>query len=121
MWHHIKSVAEERNLSPRKLVDFALANQEKYGVFHNIGEVLVNTFHVDKLISDFVEQKDIIVSEIDNDNFKLVVMKKCNGKFDVIVDGVVRHPECDNEAVIRALAHYLNSFSYKLSKTEKAQ
>lgn len=124
MWHPIENVANHYNLDEQKLADFAMENHDKYGIVSEISTktraIFVNTWNVDKLVADFIAQNTVKVSEIDNVNFKLYVMKKHNEMFDVIVDGVVRHPNCDNEAVIRALTHYLDSFSYKLSKTEKA-
>ena len=67
---------------------------------------------VDGLVKDFkMSIVTNIVAEVEQGNIHLIVSQKGNNLFDVIVDGDVRHPDCDNLAVMRAMAHYLNSYA----------
>lgn len=36
--------------------------------------------------------------------------------YEVIVDGVVKHPDCSVEDALRALGHYINGLSFQLLK-----
>lgn len=38
--------------------------------------------------------------------------------YDVVVDGIVRHPKCSEEDVMRALGAYLMSFVHKAHKNK---
>jgi hypothetical protein len=53
MWHNLTFVAESRRVDPKALTDFALANEDQYGIATDRGEPEVNTWHVDKLVADF--------------------------------------------------------------------
>lgn len=53
MWHTIPFVAESRRLDAAALTDFAIANQDKYGIATERGRPEVNTWHVDQMVADF--------------------------------------------------------------------
>lgn len=61
----------------------------------------------------------MVIADVEQECFKMQVNQKGNNLFDVVVDGVVRHPDCDALAVIRALSHYLNSYTYSYDKLMK--
>lgn len=54
------------------------------------------------------------VVDVELDGKPLVVYRTTDGKYHVVVDYVVRHPQLDAESVIRAMANYLQFLSYKL-------
>jgi len=53
MWNPIEYVAKSRNLDATELKRFALDNKDKYGIVKENDSVEVNTWYVDKLITDF--------------------------------------------------------------------
>ena len=55
MWHPIPFVAESRRLDAAALTDFAMANQDKYGIMlaTHAGLPEVSTWHVDQMVDDF--------------------------------------------------------------------
>lgn len=49
----------------------------------------------------------------------LIVRRASDGlseRYDILVDGVLRHPNCTAEDVFRGLAHYAYALSYSLAK-----
>lgn len=60
-----------------------------------------------------------IIVDIDYNEGELVVEKKDNGLYDIIVGGKIVQPNHDAEGVMRALAHYLHSTNYKLHHKNK--
>ena len=61
--------------------------------------------------------KDNIISEADTRFGRLAVEQTARG-YTISVDGVVKHPDCSNDAVIRALCHYIHGAEYSLMKFE---
>lgn len=59
-----------------------------------------------------------IIVEIDFMGSQLVVMKKENGLYDVMVGDEIKHPDKNADGALAALGHYLHSLDYKLSKLE---
>lgn len=123
MWHDLNDVAQQHDFNKTVFINFAMENHDKYGIVSSIGSLginaAVNNWHVDALVKDFkMSIVTNIVAEVEQENIHLIVSQKGNNLFDVIVDGDVRHPDCDNLAVMRAMAHYLNSYAYKASKLE---
>ncbi|MBL1153140.1 MAG: hypothetical protein HND43_10475 [Armatimonadetes bacterium] len=53
MWHSLAFVAQSRRLNEKMFVEFALSDQERYGIVVERGVAEVNTWHVDALVSDF--------------------------------------------------------------------
>lgn len=45
-----------------------------------------------------------------------LVVKQRGLRYDIIVDGVVRHPNCTTEDLFRGLAHYIYGLSYSLQR-----
>lgn len=62
-----------------------------------------------------------IIVDVDMFEKPLQVIKKENGLYDVVHDGVVRHPDCKAENVMSALGHYIHSLDFHLTKaTQKS-
>jgi hypothetical protein len=57
----------------------------------------------------------IVDVEMANGN-PLIVERRGDGKYDVIVADVVRHPGCDAESVMHALGHYIHSMAHNCRK-----
>jgi hypothetical protein len=53
MWHTIAFVAESRHVEAGALTEFALANQDKYAIATDRVSPEVNTWYVDRFVSDF--------------------------------------------------------------------
>jgi hypothetical protein len=54
MWNNVNYVAVGRFLPAQELQDFALKHADKYGIdVVTPTHVLVNTWHVDKMVDDF--------------------------------------------------------------------
>jgi hypothetical protein len=54
MWNPVNYVAVGRFMPEQELVDFAISNEAKYGIdIVTPTHVLVNTWHVDKMVEDF--------------------------------------------------------------------
>ena len=51
-----------------------------------------------------------IIAEVGDYGHTITVIKKDSGKYDVIKDGELRHPDCDADAAIRALAQYAHNY-----------
>ena len=51
-----------------------------------------------------------IIAEVGDHGNTITVVKKDSGKYDVIKDGEIRHPDCDADAAIRALAQYAHHY-----------
>ncbi len=62
-----------------------------------------------------MENKDILV-EVESGEESVLVVKNENGLFDVLRNGVVRHPNSQMEDVVRALSFYLQGALDKSSK-----
>lgn len=45
-----------------------------------------------------------------------LVVKQHGARYDIIVDGVVRHPNCTTDDLLRGLAHYIYGLSYSLER-----
>lgn len=58
---------------------------------------------------------DPVVIEVDTPFGGLTVLRQ-SSQYEVLVDGVVKHPGCTAEDVIRALGHYLHSASTQAGK-----
>jgi hypothetical protein len=63
MWHPIAFVAESLRLDGQALTEFAIENEDKYGILIEGRGPEVNTWHVDALVSDFR-------TAIENENIK---------------------------------------------------
>jgi hypothetical protein len=59
-----------------------------------------------------------IIVDINTRQGSLTVTKK-DDRYDVVVAGVVRHPNCNADSAIGAMAHYLHGAEYKLMKDAK--
>lgn len=57
MWNPVHFVAKSRFMPEAELVDFALKNQDKYGIeVVTPTHILVNNWYVDEMCNDFREQ-----------------------------------------------------------------
>lgn len=57
MWNPVALVAKTNRVDPEQLIDFARANEAKYGIVEERpGCPEVNTWHTNDLINDFKEQ-----------------------------------------------------------------
>lgn len=63
----------------------------------------------------------IVIAEAATATGLLNVIKKDDGKYDISIDGIVRHPSCDPDSAIRALAHYVHSSTHALTKRNKGK
>jgi len=123
MWHDLSDVSKEKMFNDNHFEKFALKHAEKYKIYSiskyngKLSVLKVHTFYVDKLVEDY--KKSNIIVDVEQECIKLIVQQKDDNLFDVIVDDVVRHPDCDCFAVMRALAHYLNSYAYSYDKLMK--
>lgn len=123
MWKYVNEIALENNLDGKKFLEFSIEHQETFDV------IVVNTLsginarlkekNIPCLLKAFEDFMNVEIVEIEQNCINLIVKQKVNGNFDVIVDDVVRHPDCDCFAVMRALAHYLNSYAYSYDKFMK--
>lgn len=59
------------------------------------------------------------VVDVDFDVHGMLQVVEQNGEYMVIVDGVTRHAPASAEDVMRAMGHYIQSLSYKISKLEQ--
>ena len=64
-----------------------------------------------------------IIAESDHIRVMQDVSSSATGdnNYYVFSDGVLRHPKCTAEDVMRALTHYLRGLEYKLEKSKKSQ
>jgi hypothetical protein len=53
MKHTLSVIAQSRKLDPLEFKEFALANEDKYGILTDGSEPEVGTWHVDQLVCDF--------------------------------------------------------------------
>lgn len=60
-----------------------------------------------------------LVAEVETELMHIEVRKHSNGLYDVLNNGVVRHPQGDADMAIRALAHYLQSSEHAKEKLRK--
>jgi hypothetical protein len=64
-------------------------------------------------------KNEIVDVDLDTDSLTVVKISEEGAavpKYNVIVNGVVKHPNSTAENVMAAMAHYIHSLSYKLSK-----
>jgi len=59
-----------------------------------------------------------IIAECETDRSSVVVVLDEAGMYQVVRDGVLRHPNCTAENVMTALAFYLHSALYRAEKLE---
>lgn len=59
-----------------------------------------------------------VVVDVGDDTHNVQVIRTADSTYDVVSNGVVRHPHCDAESAMRALGHYLHG---ALLKVEIAQ
>ena len=58
---------------------------------------------------------DLIVQvDLNRDTQDISVIKVSDGKYNVVIDGVIRHPNSGPEDVMRVLGHYLQLLSHKV-------
>jgi len=68
-----------------------------------------------------VQASHTIIAECETDKSSVLVVRDAAGMYQVIRDGVLRHPNCTAENAMTALAFYLHSALYKLEKLEAAE
>jgi hypothetical protein len=66
-----------------------------------------------------MSQKNDVIVDVDMFGKQLLVKRKENGHYDVIHDGVVRHPDVTAENAIGALGHYIHGLNHNLEKLKK--
>ncbi len=60
--------------------------------------------------------KNVIV-DVETAFGTILVQKQENGElYDVFVDNTLKHPNCNSEAVMRALSQYMHALQHKLDK-----
>lgn len=57
-----------------------------------------------------------IIAGYEKNNVEVTIVKKDNGLYDVIDNGIVVQPDHDAEAIIRYLSHCLHNAHYLLEK-----
>lgn len=65
---------------------------------------------------DFAAMDELIIVDVDT-TFGRVRVISAGLRYSVEVDGVVRHPGCTAEDVMRALGNYLHSAGYKAQQS----
>lgn len=60
-----------------------------------------------------------LVAEVETEFMHIEVRKHSNGQYDVLNNGVVRHPPGDADMAIRALAQYLQNSEHAKEKLQK--
>ena len=62
MWHSLVLVAASRKVDSKGLVEFALADMDRYGIVDDGSGPEVNTWHVDALVLDFKATQTAVIS-----------------------------------------------------------
>lgn len=126
MFLNVRHVAQTNGVDVEALVEYAKGNNTKFGIVSNGGincsyivQYFVHEKNAENLVDSFRNSTIMVIADVEQECFKMQVNQKGNYLFDVVVDGVVRHPDCDALAVIRALSHYLNSYTYSYDKLMK--
>lgn len=55
----------------------------------------------------------------ETDDSDIQVTKNYRGSYNVYSGGVIKHPDCTADDVIRALTNYLSSYKHKAKKTNE--
>jgi hypothetical protein len=81
------------------------------------------TLQANTLLDRKIELKGELIVECDifynNETVPLAVIRTQDSRYHVVVNNVVRHPNCAECDAIRAFAVYLHGLSYQLSKFAK--
>ncbi len=68
---------------------------------------------------NFMEQDNIIgAAETRFGYLEVEQIDPSSPRFNVSVNGVIKHPNCSVDAVIRALCHYIHGAEYSLMKND---
>lgn len=59
---------------------------------------------------------DNCIVDVEAPDNHIQVFRLENGKYNVVNNDTVRHPECDPESAMRALGFYLNGVGFRLEK-----